>query len=187
MSVLTVATLAACSSLAPQQPSQGTGVNAQNAIQRTGKFALLVFDKTQDKNTDSVQGNFLWNGVGENVVLDLSSPLGQTLARVEVLPGYSKLTRSSGEVFEAPNPDALVAQVIGQEIPVSGLRYWIKGQKIPNQPLIEESHDNAGKLTSFKQAGWDVTMSDYDSIGPTKFNLIRNQTTERIKIRLIVQ
>lgn len=184
---MVVAGLAACSSGTLRQPDQDSRANAQSAVHRTGKFALLVFDKTQDKNTDSVQGNFVWNGIGDHVVLDLSSPLGQTLARVEALPQYAALTRDSGEVYEAPDADALVAQVIGQEIPVSGLRYWIKGQNIPNQAIAEERRDSAGRLSAFKQAGWDVTLSDYDAIGPTKLVLVRNQAAERIKIRLIVQ
>ncbi len=186
ISVLTLASvLSACSSLervgAPQ-----SAVSSTTDLQRNGRFAVLVYDKTQDKNIDSVQGNFEWLSAGERVVLDLSSPLGQVLARVNVQPGLSRLTRSNGEVLEASSPDALVREVIGRQFPVSGLQYWIRGQAMPGVALETPEYDAQQRLVKFVQAGWVVTAQDYDGMGPKRFHLLNNQTMERITIRIVM-
>ncbi len=186
ISVLTLASvLSACSSLervgAPQSE-----VSSTTDLQRNGRFAVLVYDKTQDKNIDSVQGNFEWLSAGERVVLDLSSPLGQVLARINVQPGLSQLTRSNGEVLEASSPDALVREVIGRQFPVSGLQYWIRGQAMPGVALETPEYDAQQRLVKFVQAGWVVTAQDYDGMGPKRFHLLNNQTMERITIRIVM-
>lgn len=186
ISVLTlVSVLSACTSLERISDSPASQSSATE-LQRNGRFAVLVYDKTQDKNIDSVQGNFEWLSAGESIVLDLSSPLGQVLARVNVQAGFSKLTRSNGEVLEASSPDALVQEVIGREFPVSGLQYWIRGQAMPDVALESPEYDAQQRLVKFTQAGWVVTAQDYDGMGPKRFHLLNNQTMERITIRIIM-
>src|SRR3546814_9254470 len=65
---------------------------------------------------------------GNALTLDLTNPLGNTLARVSVLPGLATLTRSNGEREQAAHPDALVEQVLGSPMPVAGLRDWLQGR-----------------------------------------------------------
>ena len=52
-----VSVLSACSSLERVNEPQ-TSLSSATDLQRNGRFAVLVYDKTQDKNIDSVQGNF---------------------------------------------------------------------------------------------------------------------------------
>lgn len=183
--IVASALLSACSSLAPVSKDH-TVVSANDVLQRNGRFAVLVVDKTQDKNSDSVQGNFSWTSKGQNVLLDLSSPLGQILARVEVTANGARLTRSNGEVLEAWSPDELIEEVLGRQFPVSGLRYWIRGQAMPDFPLEQAEYDEQQRLTQFQQAGWKVTLQEYDTHGPKRFHLLNNQTTERITIRIVI-
>lgn len=180
-----VSVLSACSSLERVNEPQ-TSLSSATDLQRNGRFAVLVYDKTQDKNIDSVQGSFEWLSAGEKVVLDLSSPLGQVLARVTVQPGLSQLTRSNGEMLEAASPDALVREVIGRQFPVSGLQYWIRGQAMPGVALESPEYDAQQRLVKFTQAGWVVTAQDYDGMGPKRFHLLNNQTMERITIRIVI-
>lgn len=177
--------LSACGSLEKVSVPREVA-NSAVELQRNGRFAVLVYDKTQDKNTDSIQGNFDWLSKGERVVLDLSSPLGQVLARVTVQPELSRLTRANGEVLEASNPDDLVREVIGRQFPVSGLQYWIRGQALPGVAVEKAEYDEQKRLLKFTQATWTVTAQDYDSFGPKRFHLLNNQTTERITIRIVM-
>lgn len=185
--VMMVTILSACSSLNTQVEQSRTTLSATTQMHRMGRFAVLVFDKTEGKNKDSVQGNFDWVSHREKVTLDLSSPLGQVLARVEVQPGFSRLLKSNGEVFEAESPDVLVQDVLGREFPVSGLQYWIHGLEIPGVPLKNAEYDQQKRLTKFTQAGWTVIAQDYDQYGPKRFQLLNNQVTERISIRIIME
>src|SRR5690606_4326394 len=109
--------LTACA--APQRI--GGGADSQ-AFDRTGRFALNV--QYFGGKRDAVQGGFAWHDDGRKLLLDLSNPLGSTLARVEVSPGQAVLTRSDGSLERAAHPDALVELVIGSPTPVAGLRDW---------------------------------------------------------------
>lgn len=154
---------------------------------RVGRFAVLSFDKRENTNKDSVQGGFVWRDFGQTIEVDLTNPLGNTLARVEVSNFQSVLTNSAGEQVVAPSPDDLIARVLnGRPLPVSGLRYWVKGELMPTAQAEDVERDEQGRLTSAFQNGWKINLSQYDAKGPTRLHLVRNESAERITVRLTV-
>src|SRR5690625_5512517 len=111
--------LAACAT-----PDQ-IATHSDTAFQRTGRFALTV-DHVSGKQ-DAVQGGFAWLDAGRSLALDLTNPLGSTLARVTVSGGTATLTHSNGAQEVAQEADNLVVKVLGSPLPVHGLRYWLLG------------------------------------------------------------
>lgn len=187
LSGLAFALLAAgCSSVtsAPQQPqTQASDQQAQQ--QRTGRFAVLVYDSFAERNTDSVQGGFVWNDYGDRLDLELLTPVGSTLARIQAAPGRATLTDSSGKTIEAGNVDDLVRRALkGKPIPVSGMIYWVKGQLMSQPQASNVTKSADGHLQSFEQNGWKAELSDYDDQGPTSIRLQRKEDTKRISVRV---
>ncbi len=178
---LTIMGLLAACAPALKQP----GTQEDGTYSRAGRFALNVWDKTIDRNKDAVQGGFLWLDTRQRLDLDLRNPLGSTLARVSVTQDSATLVHADGSRVTAENPDALVAEVLGSEIPVSGLRYWLKGIVAPSG-AEQAQRDAQGNLGSFIQAGWKVTLSDYDHKGPRKLGMVRNETFQTITVRLVI-
>ncbi|WP_311514680.1 outer membrane lipoprotein LolB [Oligella urethralis] len=179
--LVATALLAACSvtpSVDQQQITEQT---------RIGRFAVLAFDKREGVNKDAVQGGFVWRDLGTNLVLDLTNPLGSTLARVEVSDFQSVLINSAGQRMVAPSPDDLLARVLdGRPLPVSGIRYWVKGELMPTAQALGVTHDEQGRLLTAEQNGWQISLSEYDAKGPTRMYLLRNEPAERISVRLSV-
>ncbi|AVL71659.1 MULTISPECIES: outer membrane lipoprotein LolB [Oligella] len=179
--LVATALLAACSvtpSVDQQQITEQT---------RIGRFAVLAFDKREGVNKDAVQGGFVWRDLGTNLVLDLTNPLGSTLARVEVSGFQSVLINSAGQRMVAPSPDDLLARVLdGRPLPVSGIRYWVKGELMPTAQALGVTHDEQGRLLTAEQNGWQISLSEYDAKGPTRMHLLRNEPAERISVRLSV-
>lgn len=163
-------------------PQVRTGA-AGSAFERTGRFALSV--NNFNGKQDAVQGGFVWKDGGRVLVLDLLNPLGNTLARVQVLPGQATLTRSNGATEQAEHPDALVELVLGSPIPVAALRDWLQGRTGGAQVVGLEKNDS-GQPTSFNQNGWRVQLSRYDALGPTLLQLNRNDANRTISVRLAV-
>lgn len=187
ITLIFVLMLSACSSLDTPK-LEGTGVASDTMkLQRTGRFAVLVYDKTEEKNIDSVQGNFDWTSWGNHVLLDLRSPLGQVLARIEVQPRFSQLIRANGDIFEAESPDALIQRVIGRVFPVSGLQYWVYGRPMPGIVVDNAEYDEQHRLIKFTQAGWAIMVQNYDQWGPKRFQLTHRQVTERITVRIVME
>ncbi|WP_350494995.1 outer membrane lipoprotein LolB [Neopusillimonas aromaticivorans] len=116
-------------------------------------------------------------------MLDLANPLGSTLARVEVFPDRAVLARSDGSTQEAATADALIAQVVGAAIPVSGLRSWLKGDI---NPALTSGVQQDNGSTRFVQDGWSVALSRHDTHGPRLVHLTRKEGLRSISVRLVV-
>lgn len=154
---------------------------------RVGRFAVLSYDKRDNVNKDAVQGGFVWRDRGRTLDIDLTNPLGNTLARVEVSDFQSVLINSSGQRLVAVSPDDLMARVLdGRPLPVSGLRYWVRGELMPAIQAQNVERDEQGRLVSAYQHGWQINLSAYDAKGPTRLHLIRNEAVERITVRLTI-
>ncbi len=171
--------LAAC---ATPTAMQGTG--AAGELSRAGRFALTTTDSNGQQN--AVQGGFSWLDDGNHYVLDLTSPLGSTQARVEGQRGSALLTRSNGTTLVATDPDALAEDALGSRVPVSGLRDWLRGRVSPAMPVQERTNDESGRLSQFGQGGWQVRLSRYDDLGPQLLFLERIEPGRRIVLRLVV-
>lgn len=172
-----VCLLAACAT-----PQRIAGV-AGASFERVGRFA--VSSTGYGGKPQAVQGGFAWNDDGRTLRLDLSNPLGSVLARVQVRPGDSVLTRSDGTQERAADPDELVEQVLGSAIPVAGLRDWLQG-RTGTQPVSGLQKDSSGHVAGFAQNGWQVELSRYDARGPRLLRMTRDEAGQHISVRLAV-
>ncbi|MDN5842125.1 MAG: outer membrane lipoprotein LolB [Alcaligenaceae bacterium] len=154
------------------------------AFDRVGRFAVTV--KSFDAPVRAAQGGFAWHDTGAVLRLDLLSPMGNVLARVRVEPGHAELVRSNGERQSASNPDALLAQVWGHAVPVAGLRAWIQGRARPGTPESSIVRDAQGHIASIRRDGWDVALSDYDALGPTRVRLSRQDPQASVRLQLVI-
>lgn len=154
------------------------------AFQRTGRFAVSV--SASDGTQDAVQGGFAWLDTGQILTLDLSNPLGSTLARVTINDGTATLTHSNGVREYAPHADGLVEKILGSPVPVAGLRDWLRG-RTGTAPVQNVKKDrDTGQLTEFVQNGWRVQLSRYDDSGPTLLQMNRNDARRQIRVRLAI-
>ena len=165
--------LAGCAS-----PALAPGSDRET-FSRSGRFAVVVEQAAQD--TQAVQGGFLWRDEGRRLTIDLSNPFGSVLARIQIEPGRAELTRSDGSREIADSPDALLAQVVGQALPVAGLRDWLQGR---HAGAAQVKTDSEGRLASLSQLGWQVQLSRYDAQGPTLLQLARSDGGQQVRVRL---
>lgn len=173
----TLLILAAC---ATPQRIGGTGA----AFERVGRFAVTV--RAVNAPPQAAQGGFSWRDTGERLRLDLVSPVGNVLAQIQVSPDSAVLVRSNGERETASDPDTLLAQVWGHAVPVAGLRAWIRGLAQPGRAPAALHRDPQGRIISLDQDGWQVSLSDYDTLGPMRVRLSRDDAQGEVRVQLIV-
>lgn len=173
---LGVAALTACSGLPKSEEVAG------DAFARGGRFAISATEF--DGRQQAVQGGFRWQDNGRDYVLDLTNPLGSIEARVEGAPGHALLTRANGSTLQASDPDSLVEDALGSPVPVSDLRYWLRGRVAPQTSDVQR--DEAGHPVQFVQNGWHARLSRYDTAGPRLLVLERQDAGRRILVRLVV-
>lgn len=169
-----VALLGACAT-----PGRISGEGA--AFERTGRFAVTVTEA--GRASDAVQGGFAWRDSGPVLRLDLTNPLGSTLARIVVEPRRAVLEQADGTTESAPDADALLEQVVGASLPVANLREWMQGRAGPGE-VSELQNDAQGRPESFVQQGWNIRLSRYDALGPGLLRVDRSDGPRRISVRL---
>lgn len=126
---------------------------------------------------DGWHANFQWAQQGLDYRIDLIGPLGQ--GRVVIQGGALEVSiqTQDGQHWTAPDPEALLEQSLGVSLPVTGLRYWIRGLPQPGPAPVLQT-DAAGRLIRLEQNGWVI---DYPAYVPTP--ILNLDLPERIVAR----
>lgn len=91
----------------------------------------------------------------------LEAPFGQGVLRIETSAADRyRLRLPDGQVYENNSPEALLEDVIGWSLPLSGLDFWVRGL-----PHGRSEHryqlDSLGRARSINQDGWRIEYLDY--------------------------
>jgi outer membrane lipoprotein LolB len=148
------------SSTKPQNNSESwdNRVQTLSGIQDWDLNALIAIRARADGDSASLH----WQQKKQNYTLNLFGPLGTNAVTLIGGPGKVTLQNSKGQTFSADTPELLVAQQTGWQLPVSYLRYWIRGLPVPNVPS-EKRFDNYNHLSELTQNGWKVQFLRYTS------------------------
>ena len=121
----------------------------------TGRFAVTTASAEKREN---VSGRFDLEIRGLQQILELSSPLGTTVARIEVEPGGARATGVQMQEVRGADADALTEKLLGWPLPVSGLADWIEGRPVPSRSARVERED--GRIVLLEQDGWTIRLAE---------------------------
>jgi outer membrane lipoprotein LolB len=106
-----------------------------------------------------------WQREIDRFVIVIEAPFGQGVFRVESNPQANgqpptMLSLPDGQVFFDDSVESLLIRVFGWPIPVSGLKWWIKGLPLPD---TDYSFDllGDGRLKTLRQDKWLINYLDY--------------------------
>lgn len=120
----------------------------------TGRIAV----KTAD---DAWSASLRWRQVGESYRVNLWGPLGRTLARLDGSP-YGVTLRTSDGTYYAQSPEHLLYSELGWQLPVSGMRHWVRGLPAPEDPIDVLQLDAIGRPERMEQSGWQLAFPEYE-------------------------
>jgi len=172
--------LCACSTFGPLPKAER---------QYIGRFSVVT---SLGGKRDNGSGRFKLAVEPATVVLDLDSPLGSTLARIEVDPQGARLTATGDSGIRevrGSSAEALTYEVLGWPLPVAGFRDWIDGRPVAARPSTERT-SNEGN--GFEQDGWTITVLERFDEGrgaPRRLLFERPEkpgTTPAINLRLVL-
>lgn len=109
--------------------------------------------------------HFQWTQDGEDYRIDLIGPLGQGRVLIQGNADEVRIQTQDGQQRTAPDPDSLVEQTLGVRLPVSGLRYWIRGLPTPEEATTLQT-DADHRLTRLEQSGWVIDYPAYTAPAP---------------------
>jgi outer membrane lipoprotein LolB len=143
-----------CASMpTPRDASQLKFAETRTAYEIAGRLSAR-------HDADAFAASFHWRHAGDRDELDLSSPLGQTVARLAGDARGVELQTPDGRVETASNWTTLTSRGLGWALPVEGLSFWIQGAPRKDVPFTGEAgEDGAPRL--LRQDGWTISYQAF--------------------------
>jgi outer membrane lipoprotein LolB len=172
--------LSACAAL--QRPGTVPSVDPAtvDAFRLDGRISLRV-------QKEGYPGRVRWEHSPHADELWFYSPLGSTVAQLRQDASGALLITSDGSEHRAANLQQLAFEVLGWDLPLGGLPYWVRGLEWPGVATEQETFDDQGRFKQLSQAGWQVSYLDWAPAGvaglPSKLDL----QGQRLRMRLLVE
>ncbi len=127
-----------------------------------------------------------WNQLDGSYRIHLSGPMGQGGILLEGDDELVSFSDGEGYYNSSRDPEALLERELGWRMPISALRYWVRGLPDPRTAVERRVLDGQGRLLELEQSGWKVLIPRYREVGalylPTKLLLFSQQG----EVRLVV-
>ena len=130
----------------------------------------------KDGQPQSITVNFTWLQRPGKIDVSLFTPLGQTVALVNVTPTAATLTQSGRAPLVEKDIDTLTAKTLGWTLPVSGLRDWLQGYAVDasgKRFIASPAHDSV-----VTNDGWRLRFVEWQN-GPGGAPMPRRIDAER--------
>lgn len=151
----------------------------------SGRFAATA---DFGERRESVSGRFMVEVRGTRQSIDLSTPVGTTVARIEIEPGRATATGPQLQTASGPDADMLVEDLIGWRLPVAGLADWIEGRPSPSRP--SSAQRDGDRISEIEQDGWTIRYPEYSGVTQRPRRLLLERapdgTAPAVSVRLIV-
>lgn len=122
-----------------------------------GKIAVQTAQQSGSATIDWIQHDNRYN-------VALYGPLGTNSLKLYGQPGKVSMETSDGKKMTADSAETLLAKGWGFHLPVSYLRYWVRGLPVPGM-AANPKLDNYQRITSLNQGGWYVQYQSYTTVG----------------------
>ncbi len=142
--LLPLGALAACATVSTNMPGPVL----------SGRIAVSV-EAENGRPAQQVSASFDLRGDAERGELQLSGPLGTSLAAARWAPGQAEWVTADGtQVF--PDLESLATHAFGQPLPLQALPHWLRGKPHPGS-----AHADLTELRGFEQWGWVIDLSRF--------------------------
>lgn len=148
----------------------------------------------QNGKDEAVHGNFTWQQTPGRTLVTLFSPLGQTMAKIEITPDRSMLMQPNQPVRSAADVDSLTAGALGWPLPIAGLREWLQGFAIDasgRRVAASPSNGNTDILTSegwrLHYVSWEEDAAIPENDHPRRIDLERStDQAGEVALRIVI-
>ena len=157
------------------------------------------------------QASVSWNKEPKQYQIKLSGPFGLGNVEIQHKAGVYELIDEKGHVYTNSDPEALLEQITGWTLPLSGADFWVLGLIKPERILdattstsntlsgsIRKSNSNSGlnyslnnygSLDKLQQNGWDIDYRQYRVFNGVMLpvQIIFYNKSKQLRIKLVIQ
>jgi outer membrane lipoprotein LolB len=128
------------------------GIDDQRHWQLSGKIGL--------RGPQLAESAYLnWRQCGDAYDMRLSTPLGQTVARIEGRDQLLTVSIEGRAPVTTANPEQLLQDQLGWSVPIRALRYWVRAEAAPGASATVDG--TAPEPSALRQFGWQVRYLAY--------------------------
>jgi outer membrane lipoprotein LolB len=131
-------------------------------------------------------GRIRWQHAGQRDEVWLYSPLGSAVAHMQQTESGATLATSDGKQYRAARVSELARKVLGYDLPLEALQYWVRGLPAPALDRAERKDDAAGRPEEIAQGSWKVTYLAWDPAGADGLPSKLDVAGEGLRMRLVV-
>ncbi|WP_137940171.1 lipoprotein insertase outer membrane protein LolB [Chitinivorax sp. B] len=128
-------------------------------------------------------GNVSWRHLPASDDVEMRSPLGSIVAKLQVNAQGASIDFGDGHIQHASTIESLSKELLGWELPLTGLRYWVLAQPIPDAPS-QSQKDSQGRIIQLNQNGWVIVYTNYPDNNSLPGKIIMRR--KLLEIRLVV-
>lgn len=119
----------------------------------TGRVAVTT-------GRDGGSGRLVWEQGPQAMRFEVQAPVSRQSWRLTVTPGSARLEGLEGGDRESPDPQSLVREAIGWDLPLEDLAAWVRGARGPGAAAIDFSETGLPLL--IEQRGWRVEYRSWN-------------------------
>jgi outer membrane lipoprotein LolB len=169
--------LSGCASVPP--PSTTVDPSQVSAFELNGRVNVRT-------DRGAYPGSIRWQHGPSIDEVWLFSPVGSAVAHMRQDPSGALLVASDGKEYRAEDVHALARDVLGWDLPLNGLQYWVRGLPWPALDSTDEQRDESGRPKLLKQAGWRVAYIDWTPAGVAGLPSKLDVAGEGLRMRLVI-
>jgi len=128
-----------------------------------------------------------WRHDPDSDELWLYSPLGSGVAHMRQDASGALLIASDGKEYRAQDLKLLTRAVLGWDLPLDGLQYWVRGLPAPALRAAEQTYDAKGRPELLRQGDWQVAYLDWSAAGVSGLPSRVDLSGEGLRVRLVVK
>lgn len=146
----------ACALLASACTAPGERVGAPTAehFALTGSISVKVAEK-------GYPGRIRWQHRGVSDEIWIYTPVGSAVAHLYRDAAGALLVDARGKEYRSGDLRELSRSVLGWELPLDALQYWVRGEPWPEGGAAEGDQDSLGRRHRLDQGEWRVVYLDW--------------------------
>lgn len=145
-----------------------------------GKIAITM-------GAERESASFKWSQERDDYVVHLFGPFGQGATWLRRSGREITLENAKTGVRRARSAEALMQEVMGWQVPVSNLQFWLRGLPAHKPAPTHMTQDDTGHLTRLEQQGWQVDYGGHQNFDgwwlPTRVTARRDD----LEIRMVIK
>lgn len=114
----------------------------------------------------------------------LRNPFGQTVARI-TSDRQGVTLEAEGKIHVAQDAETLTQELLGWQLPLSGLRYWVAALPAPGGEFRSEQ-DEQGRMAVLYQQGWTIRYTRYAGAARDALPLRLSLQRDGMEVRVLI-